>query len=95
MALLAEERIAFRDRPPRHLLHREKNRPFFADIIRQGIKQGTFRKTDPDAVVQTLVYLIQGLIFGSRAEGTLAQLVPRAEQAVDLVLHGLLRSTDE
>jgi AcrR family transcriptional regulator len=91
MELLAEERSAFRDRPARHLLHRNKNRPFFAEIVRRGIEQGTFREVDPNAVVQTLVYLMQGLILGSRQEGNSGELVPRADQAVDLILNGLLR----
>jgi hypothetical protein len=42
-------------------------------------------------VAQTLVYLMQGLILGSRQEGSSEELVPRAEQAVDLILNGLLR----
>jgi AcrR family transcriptional regulator len=91
MALLAEERSVFRDRPPRVLLHRNKNRPYFAEIVRRGIEQGVFRDVDPNAVVQTLVYLMQGLILGSRQEGASEELVPRAEQAVDLLLGGLLR----
>lgn len=91
LELLAEERSVFRDRPPRHLLHRNKSRPFFADIVRRGIEQGTFREVDPNAVVQTLVYLMQGLIHGSRQEGSSEELVPRAEQAVDLMLRGLLK----
>ncbi len=91
--LMAAERAAFRDRyPARHLLHRDKRRPFFAVIVRRGIEQGSFRDIDPDGVVQTLVYLMQGLIMGSRNEGTADQLVTRAEQAVDLVLQGLLRN---
>lgn len=90
MELLAEERATFRDRPARHLAHRDRNRPFFAEVVRRGIEQGTFRDTDPDAVVQTLVYLMQGLILGSRQEGSAVELVPRAEQAIELVLRGLL-----
>ena len=82
---------SFRDRPARHLLHRNKNRPFFTEIVRRGIEQGIFREIDPNAVVQTLVFLMQGLILGSRQEGNSAELVPRAEQAVDLILHGLLK----
>jgi AcrR family transcriptional regulator len=90
--LSAAERAAFRDRyPARHLLHRDKRRPFFAEIVRRGIEQGVFRDIDPDSVVQTLVYLMQGLILGSRNEGASDQLVDRADQAVDLVLRGLLR----
>lgn len=94
MSLMAAERAAFQGKsPPRHLLHRNKNRPFFAEIVKRGIEQGAFRDVDPDAVVQTFVYLMQGLIFGTRSEGNLDRLVERAEQAVDLMLRGLLRET--
>lgn len=91
LELLAEERSVFRDRPPRHLFHRNKSRPYFAEIVRRGIEQGVFRDVDPNSVVQTLVYLMQGLILGSRQERNVDELVKRAEDAVELVLHGLLR----
>ncbi len=91
LELLAEERSAFRQRPARMLLHRNKNRPYFAEVVRLGIERGTFREIDPNAVVQTLVYLMQGLILASRQEGASEELVPRTEQAVDLILNGLLR----
>lgn len=95
MSLLAEERTAFRDRPPRVLFHGEKNRPYFADVVRRGIESGVFRDTDPDAAVQTLSWLMQGLIFASRQDRSTEQLVPRAEQAIEMVLHGLLRRPGE
>lgn len=96
MELMAVERAVFRDaRPARHLFHRSRNRPIFAAIVRQGIEQGKFRDVDPDGVVETLVYLIQGLILGSRSEGAYDKLVERAEQAMDLVLNGLLRPAED
>jgi AcrR family transcriptional regulator len=92
--LMAAERAAFRDRkPPRHLFHRDKNSPFFAEIIRRGMAQGAFRQVDPDLVVQTCGALIQGLILGARREGNLDQLVDRAEESLDLLLRGLLPSS--
>lgn len=93
LELLAEERSVFRDRPPRHLFHRNKSRPYFTEIVRRGIEQGVFRDVDPNSVVQTLVYLMQGLILGSRQERNVDELVKRAEDAVELVLHGLLADT--
>ncbi|MBX7168665.1 MAG: TetR/AcrR family transcriptional regulator [Pirellulales bacterium] len=89
--LSAQERAANPTAPARtHLLYRSENNGYFAEVVRRGIAAGQFREIDPVFAVNAFAYMMYGLLFASRTEGRLADLVTRADQACDLLLAGLM-----
>lgn len=95
MEIMAQERAIFRRRQPaRTSMHRERNRPIFTALVQRGIDEGRFRQVDPDEVVQTFLYLMNGLILTARLEGTEHKLSEQADRSVQYLLHGILKSPE-
>lgn len=62
-----------------------------AEIIRQGIVEGTLQPCEPDHAARVLVSMAVGMVLQSALDPTGNDWQQSAEGGIDLLLHGLLR----
>lgn len=67
----------------------QRFRAAFADLVRQGIQEGTLRRVDPDLAAHVLVSLGVGLVLQGVLESEAGARRGGADQAVRLLLDGL------
>lgn len=64
---------------------------YFANLIREGIAQGSLRQVDPDQASRALVSLAMGLIMQALFDPNGADWQSETHESVALVLEGLIR----
>lgn len=68
-------------------------RAFFAEMIRRGIAQGSFREVDADAAALCVVSLAVGLILQSLLDPSGEDWAENAQKSVRMMLHVLQKGT--
>jgi hypothetical protein len=92
--ILIQERAEFRRAiPPTHLVYREKNRRYFEQILQRGIDGGVLRTVNVREASNAFANMLYGTVVCGCLEGSPGQLVERAEQAVEILLDGVLAHT--
>jgi AcrR family transcriptional regulator len=93
--ILIQERAEFRESiPATHLVYRNRNRGIVEEMVRRGVEAGIFRTVDVREATTTLGNLLYGTVVCGCLEGSSRKLTRMAEQALDVVLHGLLAERD-
>jgi AcrR family transcriptional regulator len=64
---------------------------FFADLIRQGIEQGSFQRVDPAAGEQVIISLASGLLLQGALDPQGADWGRVAEDSIQILLEGFKR----
>ena len=67
-------------------------RDLFSKMIEQGIAEGAFKKVDPDSTAQAIVSLAVGLFLQSILDPKGADWQKTAEQSMQILMDGLMRS---
>lgn len=68
-----------------------KYQAFFAELIQQGIKEGTLEPIDPDAGAQVIISLASGLLLHGLLDPTGADWGQVSENSIQILLGGLKR----
>ena len=85
------ERAEFRETVyPTHLIFREESRDRFDALIRSGMERGELRTGNVQEVSDTFGDLIHGCVVNGCLGGGKKQLVDRVQQAVELLLTGMV-----
>ena len=67
---------------------------FFSDMIRHGIREGTFRPVDTDLISKIMVSLAIGILFQGILDPENADWIKILREAIRLVMSGIQNKTD-
>jgi AcrR family transcriptional regulator len=67
---------------------------FFAGLIRDGIREGSFREVDPDAAAQVVLSLAVGLLLQGVLDPEGADWQKIGEESMRLLMNGLAKQED-
>ncbi len=91
--IMIQERAEFRESVfPSHLMFRKETRGGLDELMRSAIARGELRNVDVLQATNAFADLIYGSVVNGCLEGAKADLVQRVEQAVDMLLYGLVAS---
>lgn len=68
---------------------------YLAEIIRQGVREGSLREVNPEQAARTLVALAMGLLLQAMFESNNLNWAQETHQAVELLLSGLRKEENE
>jgi AcrR family transcriptional regulator len=88
--ILIMERAEFRGSiPDTHLFYRQKNRGAFEDILRRGIRAGTFRKVNVREATNTYANMLYGTVVCGVLAGDSRSIRGTAKHAIEIFLQGI------
>lgn len=94
--LFIQERAEFRDQEtPLYFLYVEEHRQHWLALWRQLMQKGRLRVNDAEAVNRLVSRMLYGFILTRSAESDSARLEDGFQELFEIMLHGILRSTDE
>jgi AcrR family transcriptional regulator len=67
---------------------------YFAEMIQEGIREGSLEPMDPQLAARVLVALAMGLLMQSLFDPQIADWQTEARQSVELLLNGMTRRTE-
>ena len=89
--IMIQERAEFRESVfPTHLMFRAETRAGLDQILEQAMESGELRKIDVQQTTNAFGDLIFGSVVNGCLEGGRGKLVERVEQAVEILLTGLV-----
>lgn len=91
LELLIQERAEFKDRSkPTYFVHRDANIDVWRGLLRELMSAGRIRRMNVDTILDVISYALYGAIFTGRFSGRHRSFESRAEDVLEVVLHGIL-----
>jgi len=92
LEIFIQERSEFRGREKStYFKRRDEKIEILRDILRKGVKEGTFRKLNVRITAELMTDLIFGTVVADVMRGRGRRLAARAKYLVDFVWHGILK----